>query len=97
MSSIASHRTDGELRWIREHGTALRSAGGDIIQSIGVVQDITKQYHTEQNLRKARDSLESMVKSRTRKLAQTVKQLEDEIRSVRKLPPSSIFSPTTMR
>lgn len=79
------HRTDGEVRWIREHGTALRSAGGEIIQSIGVVQDITKQYHTEQNLRKARDSLESMVKSRTRKLAETVRQLEDEIKERKKI------------
>ena len=79
------HRTDGELRWIREQGTALRSAGGEIIQSVGVMQDITKQHHTEQNLREARDSLESMVKSRTRKLAKTVRQLEDEIKERKKI------------
>jgi len=79
------YRTDGELRWIREHGTALRSAGGEISQSIGVIQDITRQYNTEQNLREARDTLESMVKSRTRKLADTVRQLEDEIKERKKI------------
>ena len=79
------YRTDGELRWIREHGTALRSASGEIYQSIGVIQDITQQYNTEQNLREARDTLESMVKSRTRKLADTVRQLEDEIKERKKI------------
>jgi len=79
------YRTDGELRWIREHGTALRSASGEIYQSIGVIQDITRQYNTEQNLREARDTLESMVKSRTRKLAKTVRQLEDEIKERKKI------------
>jgi diguanylate cyclase (GGDEF)-like protein/PAS domain S-box-containing protein len=79
------YRTDGELRWIREQGTVLRSAGGDFIQSIGVIQDITRQYQTEQKLREARDSLESMVKSRTRRLADTVHQLEDEISERKKI------------
>ena len=79
------YRTDGEMRWIREHGTALRSASGEIYQSIGVIQDITQQYNTEQNLREARDTLESMVKSRTRKLADTVRQLEDEIKERKKI------------
>ena len=79
------YRADGESRWIREHGTALRSASGEISQSIGVIQDITQQYNTEQNLREARDTLESMVKSRTRKLADTVRQLEDEIKERKKI------------
>jgi diguanylate cyclase (GGDEF)-like protein/PAS domain S-box-containing protein len=79
------YRTDGELRWIREHGMALRSANGEISQSIGVIQDITRQYNTEQNLREARDTLESMVKSRTRKLADTVRQLEAEISERKKI------------
>ncbi len=79
------YRTDGKLRWIREQGMAVRSANGDIIRSIGVKQDITRQYHTEQDLREARDTLESMVKSRTRKLADTVRQLEDEISERKKI------------
>jgi len=79
------HRSDGEMRWVREQGTAVRSASGDVIQSIGVVQDITQQTRTEQSLREARDSLEAMVKSRTRKLADTVKQLEGEIKEREKI------------
>ena len=79
------HRSDGEMRWVREQGTALRSANGEVVQSIGVVQDITQQTQTEQSLREARDSLEAMVKSRTRKLADTVKQLEGEIKEREKI------------
>lgn len=58
------HRSDGKMRWVREQGTALRSTSGDVVQSIGVVQDITQQTETEQSLREARDSLEAMVKRR---------------------------------
>ena len=79
------HRSDGELRWIREQGTSVRSASGEVMQSIGVIQDITRQYLDEQKLREARDTLESMVKKRTRKLADTVGQLEDEIRERKKI------------
>jgi diguanylate cyclase (GGDEF)-like protein/PAS domain S-box-containing protein len=79
------HRSDGEIRWIREQGTALRSPSGEIIQSIGVLQDVTAQINTEQSLREARDSLEVMVKRRTRKLADTVNQLEEEIREREKI------------
>lgn len=79
------HRSDGEIRWIREQGTALRSPSGEIIQSIGVLQDITRQINTERSLREARDSLEVMVRRRTRKLADTVNQLEEEIREREKI------------
>ncbi len=79
------HRSNGALCWIREKGTTLRSASGEVIQSIGVLQDITEQTDIEQSLREARDSLEAMVKSRTRKLAVTVKQLEGEIREREKI------------
>ncbi len=79
------YRSDGELRWIREQSTTLRSASGEVLQSIGVLQDITEQTNIEQSLREARDSLEAMVKSRTRKLAATVKQLEGEVREREKI------------
>jgi len=79
------HRSDGAVRWIHEQGTALRAPGGEVIQSIGVLQDVTEQIKTEQSLREARDSLEVMVKRRTRKLADTVHQLEDEIKEREKI------------
>ena len=79
------YRSDGELRWLREQGASVRSSSGEPIQSIGVLQDITRQYLTEQNLREARNTLESMVKSRTRKLAETVNQLQAEIAERKKI------------
>ncbi len=78
-------RSDGEIRWIREQGTALLSPAGEAVKSTGVIQDITEQTNTEHNLREARDSLEEMVRRRTRKLAATVRQLEDEIRERKKI------------
>ncbi len=79
------HRADGQERWIRERCMAVRSTDGEVSQSIGVKQDITEQKNTEQSLRDARDSLEAQVKSRTRKLARTVKQLEQEIEEREKI------------
>jgi len=79
------YRSDGAIRWIREQSTALRGPGGEPWQSIGVIQDITRQKNTEESLREARDSLEQMVKNRTRKLAETVKQLEAEIKEREKI------------
>jgi len=79
------YRSDGELRWIREQGTGIVSANGEVTRSIGVIQDITQQHQTEQNLREARDTLETMVKNRTRKLAETVHQLEAEISERKKI------------
>ena len=79
------YRSDGELRWLREQGTSVRATTGEPIQSIGVLQDITSQFLTEQNLREARDTLESMVKNRTRKLADTVNQLKAEIAERKKI------------
>ena len=78
-------RSDGQIRWIREQGTTLVSPAAGVLQSVGVLQDITEQVKTEQSLREARDSLEAMVKSRTRKLAATVRQLEGEIREREKI------------
>ena len=79
------YRSDGAIRWIREQGTAVRGPGGEPRQSIGVIQDITDQKSIEKSLREARDSLEQMVKNRTRKLAATVKQLEAEVEQRKKI------------
>jgi diguanylate cyclase (GGDEF)-like protein/PAS domain S-box-containing protein len=78
-------RSDGAIRWIREQSTAVRGPGGEPWQSIGVIQDITEQKNIEKSLREARDSLEQMVKKRTRKLAEMVRQREAEIREREKM------------
>ena len=43
-------RPDGELRWVREVGKAHKRNGEQVEQTIGVLQDITEQKKTEQEL-----------------------------------------------
>ncbi len=78
-------RADGELRWVRETGRAYLMTHGIPEQSIGVLQDITRQKQSEQEIIGARDSLEQQVVERTRELANTVKQLQVEIEEREKI------------
>jgi PAS domain S-box-containing protein len=71
---------DGEVRWIREQSSVIRDSNTNARQSIGVLQDINERKNIEQSLEESRDSLEVIVKDRTQKLDNTVKQLEREIK-----------------
>jgi len=44
-------RPDGDLRWVREVGRSHKRKGGEVEQTIGVLQDVTEQKKTEQELR----------------------------------------------
>ena len=70
---------DGEVRWVREVGKAYLITHGIPEQTIGVLQDITTQKNSEQEIIDARDTLEQQVVERTRELANTVKQLQIEV------------------
>jgi diguanylate cyclase (GGDEF)-like protein/PAS domain S-box-containing protein len=72
-------REDGETRWVREMGKAHLISRGIAEQTIGVLQDITESKNAEQEIIRARDTLEQQVVERTRELANTVKQLQVEI------------------
>jgi GGDEF domain-containing protein len=72
-------RADGELRWIREMGRAYLMNHGIPEQTIGVLQDITEQKKAEQEILEAKENLERQVIERTRELANTVKQLQEQI------------------
>jgi diguanylate cyclase (GGDEF)-like protein/PAS domain S-box-containing protein len=72
-------RGDGVTRWVREMGKAHLFSHGIPEQTIGVLQDITEQKGAEQEITRARDTLEQQVVERTRELANTVKQLQVEI------------------
>jgi len=78
-------RVDGEVRWIREMGKVHLISHGIPEQTIGVLQDITAQKNAEQEIIKARDTLEQQVVERTRELANTVKQLQVEIEEREKI------------
>jgi PAS domain S-box-containing protein len=70
---------DGHWIHVREISTDIKDRAGNFIESIGTLQDITEQKKAEQSLRESRDSLESVVEERTRQLANTINQLEQEI------------------
>lgn len=78
-------RADGEIRWVRELGKVHLVNHGIPEQTIGVLQDITDQKNAEQEIINARDTLEHQVVERTRELANTVKQLQDEIEEREKI------------
>ncbi len=76
---------NGEIRWVREMGKAHLINHGIPEQTIGVLQDITAQKTAEQEIIKARDTLEQQVVERTRELGTTVKQLQEEIEEREKI------------
>ena len=78
-------RKDGEVRWIREMGKAYLINHGIPEQTIGVLQDITEQKNAEQAIIRAKETLEQQVVERTRELANTVKQLQEEIEQREKI------------
>jgi len=78
-------RDDGEIRWVREMGKVHLISHGIPEQTIGVLQDITEAKNAEQEIIRARDTLEQQVVERTRELANTVKQLEIEIEEREKI------------
>ena len=78
-------RADGEICWIREMGKTHVMSRGIPEQTIGVLQDITGQKNAEREIIRARDNLEQQVVERTRELANTVKQLQEEIEEREKI------------
>ena len=79
-------RPDGETRWIRELLIAQQlKSDGKVALSRGVVQDITEQKNIELELRSAKQNLEKLVDERTRELAETVDQLQQEIKEREKI------------
>ena len=67
------------MRWVRELGKVHNKTRGIVETTLGVLQDISAQKYAEQAIVKARDTLEQQVVERTRELANTIKQLQEEI------------------
>ena len=78
-------RADGAIRWIRELCTAHWVNYGLVEQSLGVLQDITEQKESEDQLLEAKLVLEEMVKTRTEELASMVTQLKQEVQEREKI------------
>lgn len=80
MELIVEYRIileSGEVRWVRERNAPFRERDGVVIESLGVIQDITDRKTTEAELLEARSHLEEKVEQRTAELADTVKLLEE--------------------
>jgi diguanylate cyclase (GGDEF)-like protein/PAS domain S-box-containing protein len=77
--------TDGQIFWVRELSSAIRINDGVVEQTLGVVQDITRQKSTEAELLESRYMLEAKVEERTEELVKTVTQLREEVKEREKI------------
>lgn len=67
-------------RWLHFSAAPLRSASGEIVGAIEVLQDITAQKQAELNLRKMHQDLELQVLKRTSELAAANEKMEEDLR-----------------
>ncbi|MDB5815999.1 MAG: sensor histidine kinase [Rhodocyclales bacterium] len=66
ICELRQQRKDGEYIWLLDRGRVVeRAADGTPLQMIGIYTDITHHKHAEEELRRHRDSLKSMVEEQT--------------------------------
>lgn len=51
-------RPDGALRWVRDRGTPVRDAAGEVYRVAGTIADITELHETQESLRSQTEALE---------------------------------------
>ncbi len=71
---------NGELIWESSIISPTRNLNGDITHFIQIKEDITQKVKTEEELRKYREGLETLVKLRTEQLNEVNMHLREEIR-----------------
>jgi PAS domain S-box-containing protein len=76
-------RANGEYRWFQSNGAPQLNGDGSVRGYIGSCVDITERKHSEAELRRAHDDLESLVEDRTvmlRRLSSRLLQIQDDER-----------------
>ncbi|MGE5841562.1 MAG: PAS domain S-box protein, partial [Deltaproteobacteria bacterium] len=68
----------GEIRYVQEKCQHVRDAQGHVVQSLGMVLDITERKAAEEALKRAHDELEIKVRERTSDLSDAVERLRVE-------------------
>ena len=63
---------DGQVRYVHEKCEHIKNESGDIIRSMGMVQDITERVRVREELREHREHLEEEVRKRTANLREMV-------------------------
>jgi PAS domain S-box-containing protein len=77
---VRMRKKDGTAVWMRVSGRPFFDAGNKFVGSIATYTDITKQLEVEEELRKSKEELESLVNLRTRELMLMNSQLTSEIK-----------------
>ena len=67
---------DGRIKYVHERGESIYDDDGEIVRSIGTVQDVTERILVEQELEAYRNTLEERVEARTAELLAANEELE---------------------
>jgi len=67
---------DGRIKWVHERCSSDFTADGKPLRSVGTIQDITRQWLAEENLRQMNETLEARVTERTSELLRAKEEAE---------------------
>lgn len=74
-TDLAGDRSDGEMYWARVDATPVRGEDGQVLGSVGILRDVTKEVTERQEFENYTSQLEERMQERTEELAKRVGQL----------------------